>query len=285
MAHFFNFGYFSIHNQVNCANNDPSRLFLWAQEECPRNNICIPGHNNGMCRRATTSCQSSESVVVRYQDMDSGEVFELDYQGECYVFDAPESGPQRPRRGVSYSCTRDENRPPGAQDDVSINYFTCNNNEVCIQGQCSPYTSGMNLCQDSDGGLNLAEAGQLNGPSVPWSYQDYCSNGDFSSQIREFSCGPEGLWQSQLVDCPQGTMCFYGACKTCYDSDPENKEYRRGEVIYPTGEVQSDFCLGENSGIVMQADCSEQNGLFNLVQTNCPVGSTCQLGQCVWESQ
>lgn len=278
--------------QTNCATRTATRKFSYSETECASTEICIPGRRNGICREVTTQCTdvTSEGLAgkaIHYQDRGSGEVFTTGALNECFMFDAPASGPARPRRGMRVSCTIDPERPAGAQDVIQVEEFTCAENEVCSYGSCRSYNASMNdpavtdsskrLCLDTDGGLDPTSTGALFGLSIPWGYGDYCVGRD---AVQEHSCSPEGLWQAQTIICPSGTLCEGGACTACADTDPENIPEKRGTVKYlVTGEIQADICLGEGSTTLIQMDCNEETGVFTEVETEC--ATSCENGECV----
>lgn len=272
----------NILGQVDCGEDASDYRFFYNTERCPRNTICVMDH--GICRPASTTCREEtvdgiQRTRVTYVDQETGEEFNSTRENYCDPFREPEEGPQRPRNGWHSTCTTstDSRRPQNARADHNESRLQCTEDEVCVNDTCVPYDPNMNLCDDSDGGFILEEQGTISGVVSPWSYTDYCI-GNLGTRIREFSCGPEGLWKGEDVDCPPGTLCNNGACRECSDSDPENIASKRGTVRYATGDVQSDVCLPEGGNRLIQYNCGEQQGIFIEQETHC--SGTCEEGEC-----
>ena len=114
------------------------------------------------------------------------------------------------------SCPSHCNAEPDC-DDSDPNLGTFDSSHNCIN---------VNICQDSDGGINYGTAGQLYDPVTHTLKSDYCIDG---VTLREAYCeGNVGTYQEYT--CP--FLCRDGACvaPTCSDSDGGKEYYIKGTI-------------------------------------------------------
>ena len=133
-----------------------------------------------------------------------------------------------------------------------INGWVCPQSDSCtIDTQITNFTSCiLDVCEDSDGGFNIYERGNLTLNGV-LGVGDYCKEGD---ELHEWFCNLDGSSNKDTFDCPNG--CVDGACsdappgEVCSDTD--------GGKVY---DVQGNVTLSSNPNVLYPDFCTSSTDL------------------------
>ncbi len=141
------------------------------------------------------------------------------------------------------------------------------------------------ICEDSDGGINLAEAGTVTkGENA---LDDYCGE---DGKIYEYSCRENEILLSAM-DCPDGTACLEGACVsvavenqtnatdnvTARCLGPNETDVYTYEVTVFQGIDYEDVCV--TATVVKEYYC--QNDSLKSINHECPGAYECRDGACM----
>lgn len=179
-----------------------------------------------------------------------------------------------------------------AGDETAYTYLECDwPGQICENGVC---IIGSIECEDSDGGINLDEAGHINitVSTIEGEHEsryDYCS---FDQRHQgEWYCTIESF-QLTTINCDAGEHCENATCVpgdplpiTCEDSDGGDNIYLRGEAALRRSDGASqphfdDACYPGTNDVEELVCASDSSSIVFLRQT-CPEGFHCQDGACV----
>ncbi|MBN2121521.1 hypothetical protein JW721_00475 [Candidatus Micrarchaeota archaeon] len=155
-----------------------------------------------------------------------------------------------------------------ADGTIASEEISCPSGQVCSDGECVEPT-----CEDSDGGIEISEAGTTEKGSL--SNSDSCVG---SAVVKEYYC-ENGAIASENIDCPSGEVCLDGACieePACTDSDGGKDKFSAGTTSY-MGSSSSDTCDGTTAVTEYYCEGTE----IKSVRMVCGEDSRCDDGECV----
>jgi hypothetical protein len=155
-----------------------------------------------------------------------------------------------------------------ADGTVASEEISCPSGQVCSDGECVEPT-----CEDSDGGIEISEAGTAEKGEL--SSSDSCVG---AAKVKEYYC-ENGEIASENIDCPSGQVCLEGECTeepSCTDSDGGKDKYSAGTTSY-MGSSSSDTCDGTEAVTEYYCEGTE----IKSVRLVCGEDSRCTEGACV----
>ncbi|MBS3168679.1 PGF-pre-PGF domain-containing protein [Candidatus Woesearchaeota archaeon] len=170
---------------------------------------------------------------------------------------------------------------------IKSDVYNCGDSKQCIYGAC---VSANISCEDTDGGRNILQSGNVTivtANGITESYQDLCDGSRF---VNEYYCTlTEGIGSSRYY-CGPTAVCVNGECRpestvnhtnpTCSDNDKGIEPFLKGKTIgrsstgyYSTWE---DSCASNDS--VFEYYCDDKD-IVTSTLVNCQNGQ-CKDGRC-----
>ena len=219
--------------EFTCTEDD----FIYEYVDCPYGTVCM----DGACKSGDAADDFSlDDTSTPIPDFDDGEATDgegesvSDYSG-YHVFSCTDTdGGSNPPRikghvfGTYVSGITFSDADSCSYDGVAVmeTFCTeegyvwtrtdCPEDTICEDGSCVPGEMEDFACTDTDSGENPPESkGTISGnyvSGIEFSQDDICNSDGLS--VVEYSCTETGF-ELESVDCPEDTVCEFGACVPC----------------------------------------------------------------------
>ncbi len=177
---------------------------------------------------------------------------------------------------MEYSCI---------DNNLALEYYDCECSDgACVQTVCEGSENHNIYEKDKIVLIEGETSTEINDVCVAYEF-----GGNVGTSVKEFTCVDGGVVE-EIVDCPEGTICYDGACteKLCYDSDGQDTTIKGNVTQYSTSldfKYGADSCTNTEEFDELQAGknvlefvCTE--GKLDYEVLSCAEGETCLNGLC-----
>ena len=261
--------------------NDGDELIDCDDEDC-WGEKCDKEDSSKICRKysgcsAPAKCDDSDALMGENQIFSKGTIFldgKEDFEDKCQGFD------KLTKELLEGVCLDPKD------GDYMQEFETCPDGYICDGGKCVEGELGE--CTETDDGKDIFTKGKLKIGSETIG-EDRCPEYSWDS-VYEYFCDETkpDKYDAKYIKCLENGHCFEGACVKdyCFDTDPSDSKYVKGEVYIKGEKVAIDDC--DHSGkktVEYYCNSKESSRGYTSKYVSCEPGEACSEGVCYSNAQ